>query len=325
MRILVTGGSGFIGTNLTQFLARQGIEFCNMDVAPPKDGSLSQQWINGSILDVALLNKVFQEFRPSAVIHLSAETDTDPSKKIDDYKINIEGTHNVLEAIKQARSVERVIITSTQFVNQSENGPQHDQDYAPYTIYGQSKIMTEEETRSTGLTCAWTIIRPTNIWGPWHLRYPFEFWKVLAEGKYFHPGRKKVIRSYGYVGNVVSQIMKILQLPIEQINRKVFYVGDRPIDLYDWVNGFSKSQIGRNVTVLPRFFVFSLAALGNVLRFAKIKFPITITRYRSMTTDNPIDIDKTFEVLGESPYSLEQGIAETIEWLRTTHPRLLKD
>lgn len=324
MRILVTGGSGFIGTNLTETLTQKGIDFLNVDLATPKEETLLNYWKKCSILDYEQLEKIFFEYKPTAVIHLAAETDTDPSRTMEDYKVNTEGTQNIIKAIQATPSIERFVLTSTQFVNQSQEGPKHDQDYAPHTVYGESKIKTEEMLRSASVNCIWTVIRPTNIWGPWHLRYPFEFWKVLAEGKYFHPGKQKVIRSYGYVGNVVGQIIKILTSSRNEVDRKVYYVGDRPIDLYDWVNGFSLGQIGKKVVVLPRFFVRTLALIGDALRIVKIKFPITSSRYRSMTTNNPADMEKTYTELGEPPYTLQQGIDQTIEWMKKKHPELIK-
>src|SRR5687768_15084830 len=192
MRVLVTGGSGFIGTNLTKFLHQKGIQFLNIDIVQPKESVLTSYWQECDIMDLDSLLSHFRTFRPSEVIHLAAETDTDPKKTIEDYKVNTLGTLNVIKAIKSLDCVERVIFTSTQFVNQSKNGPQHDEDYAPHTVYGESKIINEKQVRSADLKSTWTIIRPTNVWGPWHLRYPFEFWKVLSENKYFHPGRQQV-------------------------------------------------------------------------------------------------------------------------------------
>ena len=55
-----------------------------------------------------------------------------------------------------------------------------------------------------------------------------------------------------------------------------------------------------------------------------VGFPITTSRYRSMTTENAADMEKTFEVLGEPPYSLEAGIAETIDWMKEYHPELIQ-
>jgi GlcNAc-P-P-Und epimerase len=324
MKIIITGGSGFIGTNLVQSLALGGHEILNLDIAKPKVSALERSWINCDILRKSQLEEEFHRFRPEVVVHLAAETDTDPAKTLEDYRVNTEGTKNLLNAVLLTESVRKLIITSTQFVHQGMEGPQHDEDYAPHTIYGESKILSEQFTRNANLKCSWTIIRPTNIWGPWHLRYPYEFWKVLAEGKYIHPGKQRVVRSYGYVGNVVSQIGKILELPDEVINKKTYYVGDEPVDLYDWVNGFSLGQIGKNVRVVPRPLVYSLALIGDILKTMGIKFPITTSRYRSMTSNNPADMRKTFKELGPARYSLQEGIDETVKWLLMEHPDLVK-
>lgn len=324
MKILVTGGSGFIGTNLTQELFKRGITFCNVDLVPPKVPALAPFWRKCDIMQYDALEAVFKEFKPSAVVHLAAETDTDPAKTLEDYRVNTDGSLHVINACKTIDSIERFVHTSTQFVNQSANGPRHDEDYAPHTVYGESKIISENHLRKSGMNCAWTIIRPTNVWGPWHLRYPFEFWKVLGEGKYVHPGRQPVIRSYGFVGNVVDQILTILNKPVQLVSGKVYYVGDQPINLYDWVNGFSLKQTGKPVRVVPRFVVYSIALVGDFFSLLKIKFPLTTSRFRSMTTNNPAFMGRTFEELGEPRYSLNQGIEQTVNWLKETHPQLVK-
>src|SRR5205814_4739841 len=121
----------------------------------------------------------------------------------------------------------------------------------PATVYGQSKVITEKLTREANLPVCWTIIRPTNIWGPWHMRYRREFWRVVERGLYVHPGRKPVIRCYGYVKNVVYQIERIFEAPREMVHGKTLYLGDPPINLFDWVDGFSRALTGRPVRVVP--------------------------------------------------------------------------
>ena len=132
------------------------------------------------------------------------------------------------------------------------------------------------------------------------------------------------MRSYGYVKNVVFQIMKMLEASPELVDKKVYYTGDRPIDLHDWVNGFSEGLTGRKVRVVPRFLLRLLAFAGDVLSFAQIKFPITNSRFKSMTTSNDAPMEPVFDAFGEPPYSLHEGIEETIEWLRVHHADIAK-
>lgn len=325
MRVLVTGGSGFIGTNLMEKLIQNGsFVILNLDTAKPHLESHLKYWKNCSILDENEVKVAFETFLPEAVIHMAAQTDTDPSKTLDDYKINTIGSQIIIDAIRRSKSVQRVIMTSTQFVNQYHGTPKHDEDFAPHTVYGESKVLMEQMIRKANFTCTWTIIRPTNIWGPWHIRYPHEFWKVMSKGIYFHPGKQPVIRSYGYVGNVVFQTMAILEAQKEKVDKQVFYVGDEPIDIYHWVNGFSQKQLGRSVRVLPRFFVKLLALTGDALKLVGLRFPLTSSRYKSMTHSNSAPMEKTYKAFGTPPYSLQAGIDETVQWLRKYHPDLVK-
>ncbi len=316
-RILVTGGSGFIGTNLLEQLVKEKYAIMNIDIAPPNLFSHREYWRCCNILDHEELNKCVQQFQPDSVIHLAARTDTSDRLKLEDYRVNVEGTRNLLACMISSKSIRRFILTSTQFVHQHHGLPANDEEFFPCTAYGESKVLTEQMIRNARIDCTWTIIRPTNIWGPWHPRYPKEFWFVLRKGRYLHPGRRPVIRSYGYVGNVVAQIMAILTASPEKVHSKVYYVGDEPLNLYDWVNGFSEKLTGKNVRVVPRILIKMVASLGDILKQAKIGFPLTSSRFQNMVCDNVAPMEKTIQDFGRPPFSMEDGISKTVEWLTT--------
>ena len=169
MRTLVTGGSGFIGTNLVDLLATRTREILNVDVESPPRGEHIPFWSECDVLDIEGLHKQFQGFRPEIVVHLAAKTDT-KSKNLRDYRVNTDGTANVLEAVRRISTVSRLIVASTQFTSRPGHIPEHDEDFRPHTAYGESKAIAEKLLREANLQCTWTIIRPTNVWGPWHPR-----------------------------------------------------------------------------------------------------------------------------------------------------------
>jgi GlcNAc-P-P-Und epimerase len=135
---------------------------------------------------------------------------------------------------------------------------------------------------------------------------------------YVHPGSRPVTRSYGYVGNVVRQMKEILESPQDAVHERVLYLGDPPIALLDWVNAFSVQLTGHRARVIPEGLVRVLARMGDCLVAMGVKFPLFSSRLRSMTEDYPTPMEPTFALLGPPITSLEDGVRETVQWLRAT-------
>jgi hypothetical protein len=70
--------------------------------------------------------------------------------------------------------------------------------------------------------------------------------------------------------------------------------------------------------------VKALAVVGEAFAACGARFPITLSRYRSMTTSNSAPMSATYELLGPPCRSLEEGIALTTRWLREYHPALVR-
>lgn len=315
-RILVTGGSGFIGTNLIPALLSQGCDVLNLDRQSPLDPSPSPIWTRGDILDASSMREIAQRFAPDAVIHMAARTDCVEGVDVNEaYRVNFEGTGNVLKAAA-CSGAKRVIFTSSQYVCGPQCTPTSMDDYGPHTVYGQSKVMAERIVKAGNWPFVWTIVRLTNIWGPWHMRYRREAWDVIRRGRYLHPGWKPVVRCYGYVENIVHYLCLLLSADAVAVNGKTFYLGDPPIDIYEWVNAFSLELRQRPARRVSRGAVRALAVAGDILKACGISFPITSSRYCSMTQNYLTPMDQTFTVLGKPPVSLSEGAHRTVAWLR---------
>lgn len=314
--VVVTGGSGFIGTHLIELLTDSGYQVVNLDVKKPMLASQLKLWKPCSILYRAELQKALVDNRAEFVIHLAAYASMEACS-LDEFQVNTDGTANVIEAVRSCSSVCRLIVTSTQHVRAPGSGdPRSDADYIPYMFYGESKVITERHTRDADLQCSWVIIRPTAVWGPGHKLLAEGLWKQMRKGRYVHPAADPVVRSYGYVKNVVWQIVGLLQAPREEIDRKVFYVADGNSRQQEWVNAISRELVGREVRTVPLWVLRTLSKVGDGMRQCGLPFPLYDSRLKNMITPNPVPVEPILKLLGPPPYSLAQGARETADWLK---------
>jgi UDP-glucose 4-epimerase len=228
MRALVTGGAGFIGSNLTDALLARGDEAIVVDdLSTGRRENIEQALANGATLveadirDRAAIAEIAGRERPEVIFHLAAQIDVrksiaDPAF---DASINVGGTANVLEAARAAE-VRRVVFSSTGGAIYGEGDGQElplreDAPLAPEAPYGQSKFAGEGYLslyeRLYGLSSV--PLRLGNVYGP--RQDPLGeagvvaiFCGRLREGK--QPtvfGDGKQTRDYIYVGDVVSAML----------------------------------------------------------------------------------------------------------------------
>ena len=145
-RVLITGGSGFIGTNLVQFFTRSGVQVLNIDCAKPRDKSQNDFWVNCDIRDQDRLTDILNSFDPTHVVHLAARTDLRVAIS-DDYSANDEGTRCLINSLDKVSSVKRVLFASSRLVCKIGHKPLREDEYSHTTEYGQSKRRMEEEIR----------------------------------------------------------------------------------------------------------------------------------------------------------------------------------
>jgi nucleoside-diphosphate-sugar epimerase len=318
MRLLVTGGSGFIGTNLCEDLLCKDLEIINLDIRSPNIAHHKEFFHCCDILDQVALNSFFHDFKPEVVVHLAAETNT-ALERLSYFKTNTEGTRNVINAINGTESVRLFVNTSTQYVyrNPDRPLPSDDLDYMPHTTYGYSKMIAEVLTRNLlKPEIASVTIRPTNIWGPWHMRYPLELWKFLRKELYVYPvGGEIVYKSYGYVKNVTHQIIGMIENPPANGRNFTYYVGDLPVDSFVFINDFSMMMTGRPIRRINKSLMKSLAEIGTVMRSVGIKFPLYNQRYQNMILSEAAPIQNTIDHFGLYSADTHKNIHETLVWL----------
>lgn len=314
-RVLLTGASGFIGTNLVEDLISKGYEVCNIDIKPPQVSKRNNIWKNVDITDYLSFEKAILDFKPDYVIHLAARTDLD-GKTLEDYSANIVGVENLMKIIHKIPNLKKVIITSSKFVTKNGYQIKNQHDFCPHTKYGESKVETEIRVWKDKPQCDWCIIRPTSIWGPW-FGVPYRnFFDMVTHKMYFHIGHVKCHKTYGYIGNAVYQIEQLLFHKTLDEHNKVFYIGDEPTyEINDWADEIA-NELGFKIPTMPVCFVKCLAKFGDFLRVFGIHFPMQSFRFENMTNDGINNMDNTYKIAPEVPYTRLEGTKITLNWIK---------
>lgn len=190
--VLVTGGNGFIGTNLVRMLVASGrYRVVNLDAltyaANPLsladlDGNPDYEFVKGNITDRSLLDSVFETYKPAGVFHLAAESHVDRSiVSADDFvQTNVVGTYTMLEAARaywnalsgNAKKEFRFLHVSTDevFGSLGEDGYFTEQTpYAPNSPYSASKAASDHFVRAFHQTYGLptVVTNCSNNYGPY--------------------------------------------------------------------------------------------------------------------------------------------------------------
>ncbi len=318
-KILITGGSGLIGTNAVEYFVNKGYDVLNYDFRSPQNEEYTQNWVDGDINDLENYMKVTLEFSPDYFLHLAARTDLLENKDLQNgYKSNIVGVSNTIEIVNNTPSIKRVLFASSRLVCKIDYLPKDFDDYCPPNLYGESKVIGEKIVKQTPINKEWLIFRPTSIWGPWFDSPYIIFFKTIEKNLYFNPGKYNPRKSFGYAKNAIYELDKLLHAPADQIHEKSFYLCDYPaLNLKEWSSLISKEMASKHIPTYP-VSVLKMAALFGDL-FQKLgwkRVPITSFRLNNLITDMVYDTGELEKICGSLPYDLKTGVRETVEWMK---------
>ena len=218
MKILVTGGAGFIGSHIVDQLIEKGHTVVILDnLVTGKKENINPQakFIQKDLANYSDVEKVFEEENPEVVYHLAAQIDVRKSvaDPVFDAQINILGSLNLIRLAHKFQ-VKKIIFSSTggAIYGETSNRPTPEgEPEFPLSPYGIGKLTTEKYLnfyhKVFGLN--YTILRYANVYGPRQNAYGEAgvvaiFMQKMKEG--FAPvinGEGYQTRDYVYVGDVV--------------------------------------------------------------------------------------------------------------------------
>jgi UDP-glucose 4-epimerase len=311
MRVLVTGGAGFIGTHLCRRLLADGHTVAVVDnEATGRRSNLPEVWFaHGDVAKVAEVEPAFARGL-DAICHIAGQVSiirsfTDP---VVDLRTNVEGTLNVLQLCLKYKVPRLVYASSMTLYGNCRTVPTPETEPCwPDSYYGITKLAAERYVHSTaerpdlGFNFQVTSLRMYSVYGPGQaLDNPYQgvlgiFLGNLLRGEpitIFGDGEQT--RDFVYVGDIVEGWMRALQNPAA--NGSVINLGS-----------------GRSLSI-NQLAAAAIGAFGDAPGTRKIvRAPSRPGEQRSVRAD----IRQARSILGWEPRTtFEAGLAETMRWAR---------
>lgn len=312
MNILITGGSGFIGTRLVDELLSKNVSITIFDkVKSTKYPELS---VMGDVRDEEALISACKGI--DIIYNLAAEHADDVSPKSLYADVNIGGSINVVAAAK-ANDVKQIIFTSSVAIYGLNRGtPDESTNALPFNEYGRTKHEAEKiflEWVSESDKYSLTVLRPAVVFGECNRGNVYNLISQIISGKFLMVGNGKNHKSMCYVGNIAAFLT--LQIDAKPGTYTYNFADKADLSSKEIVTIVKDSMnITRTIPTVPYFvglmggYTFDLIA-----KITGKKFSISSVRIKKFCADTTVNTDRLLESGFKAPYSLEQGIRNMID------------
>lgn len=322
MNIKLIGASGFVGTRLIAQLKESGKDYqiFNIDLLP-------SHFFNDitEIGDVREQECIDEKIKGgNCVVLLAAQHRDDVSPISLYYDTNVGGLEVTLRAMEKNNIKRLVFFSSVAVYGINKDNPNEDSPKDPFNHYGKSKWEAEKvlmEWHKTHSDWNINIIRPTVIFGERNRGNVYNLLQQISGGRFLMIGKGENKKSMAYVGNIVAFVQYMIENCIEGYN--IFNYIDKPdLNMNQLVSHVSKVL---NKHIPSTHFPYWLGMLGgygfDLLAFiTRKKLSISSVRVKKFCATTQFDATKVSNTSFKPPFSLEQGLARTLEF-EFLHPR----
>ncbi|MCC7387715.1 MAG: NAD(P)-dependent oxidoreductase [Phycisphaerales bacterium] len=320
MKILVTGGSGFIGSYFIERLSSEGHELVILDLIDPPAWYPRHTYKKGDVRDPAAVKRAMAGC--DRVIHLAAAHHDFGIEHDTYYAVNETGSRVLCDGADEL-GVRDITFYSTVAVYGDAPEPHHeDSPTAPNSPYGGSKLKGEAVFR------AWTekgggrralIIRPTVTFGVRNFANMYSLIRQIASGRYLEFGEGGNIKSLSYVENIVEATLFLLGKPAGELAPfEVFNYIDKPDLTSRQITHAVYLSLGKGE---PRFtmpmWVGLLLALpfDIVIALTGKNLPISSARLKKLyEVQTKFEADKLARAGYTPRIPLVEGIDKMVKW-----------
>jgi nucleoside-diphosphate-sugar epimerase len=311
MKILLIGGSGFIGTELTGILLEKGHDVSIFDLNKSKKYPKLC-----SIGDVRDPNAVKHATMNKDIVYFLAAEHADNVTPVSlYYDVNVGGAKNIAAAAAE-NNIKRLVYTSSGAVYGLDKGAvDESMTPDPFNDYGKSKLESEVvlSTWANGnKDRSLVILRPTVIFGEDNRGNVYNLFRQIKQGPFAMIGDGKNKKSLGYVKNIAAFMEYLIQF---DNGIKIFNYADHPDMSMRELVSVVRKQLGKDSPPLqiPFWAGLTVGYCFDILsKGTGKKFPISSIRIKKFCEDTILKVDRLKQTGFKAPYSLSDAIRKTI-------------
>jgi len=318
MRALVTGGTGFIGSHLIDYLLNKKATVKALVRHPIKARQLlgkKIQLIHGDILDPLSLKEAVKDV--DTVFHLAAALGATPISNREFFRVNAQGTENVLKVCRKS-DIHRIVYCSTVGVlGDIKNPPANEEaPYNPDEVYDRSKCEGEEIALSFAREGLMVVVaRPTWVYGPRDTR-TLKLFRAIKRRKIIIVGKGNNLQHPVYVRDVAQGLYLCAQRDVPK--GEVFILGgNEVITVGQLINKIASLLAVELPSVkLP---LWSVRPIGWLMgwggKLLGIEPPLSSSKVAFFAKNRAYDISKAKRELKYRPtVKLDRGLRQTLGW-----------
>jgi nucleoside-diphosphate-sugar epimerase len=315
-KVVVTGTSGFIGSNLRDALLRGGADVISL-LRPVSAPSRKGRSVGIAYEDLDGLTRLMASEQPDYVFHVAGAT---KGVTYDDFhSANVVPTANLAEALQRAHpGVKRLLFVSSLTAWGPSNGgpPKRETDpAAPIEHYGRSKLQAEQALAKYS-DLAWTIVRPGGVYGPAEVDM-FNLFKAAKSGINLYFGNRDKRMSTVYVDDLLDAMVNAAQADVTR--GRGYFISDGEPYTWDEIQTQIVKAVGKRTLQvnLPSFLVGAAGVAGELMTAVDRK-PRLLNRQKAMLDAQAAwlcSIEAARQDFGYQPkVSLEQGMRAAYQW-----------
>lgn len=228
-KILITGSSGFIGTNLLISLQSQNYVLAVIDRSYNTKFENITNYI-GDICDYSFIEKTILDFQPNKVFHLAGykNRSSDIEEVSSSLKVNLMGTLNLYQALTKVSTVESIITLGTTDEYGIQNSSFTESSFEnPISPYGFSKLCGTQLAKffNRNFNLPIVVLRPTIAYGPFQANDMFipSLINTLIVNKEFKMTEGNQLRDFIYISDLIEAIILISEK--QNCNGEIFNIG----------------------------------------------------------------------------------------------------